>query len=100
MRRIFRVLLAALFGASVAAFIIAAVIGWHQNTRLTTELAELKLAAPVLAACPIPPLDSPQSLIIWRTRDGIGGEEIRCTHGRIRAADPRAVGPARPGSAS
>lgn len=64
------------------------------------ELAELKTAQPVLAACPIPPLDSPQSLIIWRTRDGIGGEEIRCAHGRIRAADPRAVGPARPGSAS
>lgn len=70
----------------------------HRNT--SRELAELKTAQPVLAACPIPPLDSPQSLVIWRTRDGLGGEEIRCAHGRIRAADPRAVGPARPGSAS
>lgn len=78
-----------------AAIILAA--AYRDTSR---ELAELKTAQPVLAACPIPPLDSPQSLIIWRTRDGIGGEEIRCAHGRIRAADPRAVGPARPGSAS
>lgn len=85
---------------TLAAVASAACFAWHRHSRTATELAELKLAQPVLAACPIPPLDSPQSLIIWRTRDGIGGEEIRCAHGRIRAADPRAVGPARPGSAS
>ena len=70
----------------------------HRNT--SRELAELKTAQPVLAACPIPPLGSPQRLIIWRTTDAAGGEEIICQHGRIRAADPRAVGPARPRSAS
>lgn len=87
-------------GASIAATGIAAIVFWEKSSRLSTALAELKTAQPVLAACPIPPLDSPQSLIIWRTRDGIGGEEIRCVHGRIKPADPRAVGPARPGSAS
>ena len=90
----------ALLILTIAALLSVAFLAHHQHSRLATELAELKTAAPVLAACPIPPLDSPQSLIIWRTRDGIGGEEIRCAHGRIRAADPRAVGPARPGSAS
>lgn len=85
---------------TIAAAFAWAVWAWQKHGSLATELAELKQAQPVLAACPIPPLGSPQSLIIWRTRDGIGGEEIRCTHGRIRAADPRAVGPARPGSAS
>lgn len=90
--------------ATVAVIIIGLFVsgwfGWFEKNRLARELAELKTAQPVLAACPIPPLDSPQSLVIWRTRDGLGGEEIRCAHGRIRAADPRAVGPARPGSAS
>ncbi len=83
---------------TVITFLLGCVaLAYHNASR---ELAELKTAQPVLAACPIPPLDSPQSLVIWRTRDGLGGEEIRCAHGRIRAADPRAVGPARPGSAS
>jgi len=67
----------------------------HRNT--SRELAELKTAQPVLAACPIPPADSPQSLIIWRSRAADGSEEIRCVHGRIRAADVR-HGVARPGS--
>lgn len=70
----------------------------HRNT--SRELAELKTAQPVLAACPIPPLGSPQRLIIWRTTDAAGVEEILCQHGRIRAADPRATDPVRPGKTS